>query len=366
MKILFIANHFLTLYSFRRELIERLCREGHEIVLSIPADPENAYFTQLGCQIVETTVARRSLNPFRDIKLLWDYVRLLRTVAPDIAFSYTIKPNAYGAMAARITGTRLLCNITGTGETLRHSALVRQIVHALYRASIRHCEKVFFQNSADRAYFLAHGLVREERTQLLPGSGVNLAHFPLTPMPCTEETRFIYIGRVMGLKGIDQYIQAARLVRARRPDTRFYVAGFVEEGRYKELMTRCQAEGVIEYLGFCKDIDSRIRTCHCVVLPSHGGEGVPNVLLESASTGRACIASRIPGCTDVVDDGVTGYLFTPGKADELSQCILRFLDLSPQARAQMGITGRKKVEAHFSREIVIQAYKDEIAKVTKK
>lgn len=362
-KVLFLANHFLTLYSFRRELIEKLVREGCEVVLSIPADPENEYFRALGCRIVETPVARRSLNPFKDAKLLRDYIRLLKAERPDIIFSYTIKPNAYGSIAARITRCRQICNITGTGETLRHSAFVRAVVHALYKVSIRHCEKVFFQNTADRTYFIGHGLVHEERTAMLPGSGVNLAHFPLTPMPQDEETRFIYIGRVMGLKGIDQYIQAARMVRAERPDAKFYIAGFAEEGRYRELVERNHREGVVEYLGFRKDIADWIRRCHCTVLPSHGGEGVPNVLLESAATGRICIASRIPGSVDVVDDGKTGFLFTAGNADELAACVRRVLALSKQEREQMGICGREKVERCFNRDIVIRAYMNELDQV---
>lgn len=362
-KVLFLANHYLTLYSFRRELIEELVREGCEVVLSIPADPENAYFRNLGCRIDEVDVARRSLNPIRDIHLTWHYIRLLKREQPDIVFSYTIKPNAYGSLAARITGMRQICNITGTGETLRHSAFVREIVHILYRLSIRHCEKVFFQNTSDRAYFIQNGLVREDRCALLPGSGVNLAAFPCTPMPQGEETRFIYIGRVMGLKGIDQFIQAARIVRRERTDAKFYIAGFAEEGRYRELVEHCHSEGIIEYLGFRKDIAEWIRYCHCTVLPSHGGEGVPNVLLESAASGRACIASRIPGCIDVVEDGKNGYLFTAGDAEELADCIRRFLALRPEQKAQMGLAGRAKVEQSFDRNIVIQAYLDELRRV---
>lgn len=362
-KILFLANHYLTLYSFRRELIEKLCREGFEVVLSIPADPENEYFRALGCRIIETEVARRSLNPIKDIRLTADYIRLLRREKPDIVFSYTIKPNAYGSIASRMTGCRQICNITGTGETLRHSAFVRNIVHALYKISIRHCEKVFFQNTSDRAYFIEHGLVKEERSAMLPGSGVNLANFPYSPMEKSEETRFIYIGRVMGLKGIDQFIQAARIVRKERPDAKFYIAGFAEEGRYRELVEKSHEEGLIEYLGFRKDIADWIRRCHCTILPSHGGEGVPNVLLESAATGRVCIASRIPGSIDVVDEGKTGYLFTAGNENELAECIFRFLSLNFEERCEMGLTGRKKVESSFSRDIVIQAYMDEIAKI---
>jgi len=362
-KVLFLANHYVTLYSFRRELIEKLCREGCEVVLSIPADPENEYFRSLGCRIVETEVARRSLNPVNDIKLTLDYIRLLRAEKPDIIFSYTIKPNAYGSIASRLTGCRQICNITGTGDTLRHSNFVRSVVHALYKISIRHCEKVFFQNTSDLAYFIEHGLVHKERTAMLPGSGVNLANFVPAPMPDDTQTRFIFIGRVMGLKGIDQFIQAARIVRKKRPDARFYIAGFAEEGHYRELVEKSHAEGLVEYLGFRKDIAEWIKNCHCTILPSHGGEGVPNVLLESAATGRACIASRIPGSVDVVDENETGYLFNAGNEQELADCIFRFLNLTHEQKEQMGLKGREKVERCFDRNIVINAYMDELKRI---
>ena len=361
-KVLFLANHFVTLYNFRRELIERLVQEGYEVTLSLPESPDNRYFTDLGCRVVETPIARRSRDPFKDLRLLASYARLYREVRPDIAFSYTIKPNIYGSIAARLTGSRQICNITGTGEAFNCGWLLRHTAHFLYRASVRRAEKVFFQNTSDRAYFLSHRLALAERSALLPGSGVNLEAFPFVPMQEDGESRFIYVGRVVGLKGVDQYVQAARRIRAEYPNTRFYVAGFAEGERYQALMDRAGAEGVIEYLGFRKDIADWIRRCHCTVLPSHGGEGVPNVLLESAATGRVCVASRIPGCTDAVDEGRTGFLFAAGSVDDLTACLRRFLALSPEERAAMGRAGRELVAARFDRRQVIEAYHKEVEK----
>lgn len=359
-KVLFLANHFLTLYAFRKELIERLIAEGDRVILSIPADPKAERFREMGCEVIETPMARRSLNPFRDIRLTWTYIRMYRRIRPDVVFSYTVKPNIYGCIAARLTGTRQICNITGTGETFTHGATVRRVVHALYKLSIRGAETVFFQNGSDREYFLKQKLVRPETAKMLPGSGVNLSRFPYSPMPKGEETRFIYVGRVMGLKGMDQFVACARRVREKHKDAKFYVAGFAEEGKYRDMVERCHKEGILEYLGFREDIDEWIRSCHCVILPSHGGEGIPNVLLESAATGRASIASRIPGCTDVVDDGVTGYLFAPGNADELVEKVERFLSLSYEERSDMGRKGRARIEKKYNRDIVINAYLQEL------
>lgn len=359
-RILFLANHYFTLYAFRRELIERLAKDGHEVVLSIPADPKNERFREMGCTVLETDMARRSLNPFLDIKLLWDYMRLYRKTKPDVVFSYTVKPNIYGSIAARFTKTRQICNITGTGETFTHGPMVRRVVQTLYRLSIRSAETVFFQNDSDRRYFLEHRLVRPESAKMLPGSGINLSRFPYSQMPDDGQTRFIYVGRVMGLKGMDQFVGCARRVREKHPEAKFYVAGFAEEGRYRDLIEKSHSEGILEYLGFREDIADWIRRCHCVILPSHGGEGIPNVLLESAATGRASIASRIPGCVDVVEDGITGYLFTPGSTDELVNRVEQFLALSYDERNEMGKKGRARIEAKFNREIVIDAYYKEL------
>lgn len=359
-KVLFLANHFVTLYNMRRELIEQLLRDGHEVVLSIPADPDNAFFRDLGCRIIETDISRRGLNPLQELKLLRQYIRILRTEKPDVVFSYTIKPNVYGSIASRITHSRQICNITGTGETFNHGALMRTLAQMLYRVSIRHSAKVFFQNSSDMSYCIDHRLVKKENSMLIPGSGVNLERFPCSPMPEGEQIRFIYIGRVMQLKGIDEYLEAARIIRAERDDVRFYIAGFAESDDYKNLVEQSHTAGIVDYIGFRKDISEWIRRCHCTVLPSHGGEGIPNVLLESAATGRVCIASRIPGCVDVVEDGKTGYLFPAGDAGALADAIRRFLACTPEQRTRMGLAGRARVEAHFDRNTVVNIYRNEI------
>ena len=353
--ILFLSNHVITLYNFRRELIARLLARGHRVVLSLPAAEENESFRSLGCELVETPVSRRGMNPAEDLRLVLRYRRMMRRLRPDLIFSYTVKPNIYGCMASNALGLRQICNVTGTGATfLRETALAR-LVRLLYRLSLRRCHRVFFQNADDRDYFIRHGLVRDNWA-MLPGSGVNLAEHPLRPMPDDGEIRFLFIGRIMAVKGVDQYLAAAAAVRARHPNARFYLAGCLEQARYGPLLEQASAAGTVEYLGFRRDIDDWIARCHCAVLPSLGGEGVPNVLLESAAAGRACIASDVSGSRDVVDDGLTGYLFRPGDAADLTDKLERFLALSAAERAEMGRRGREKAAREFDRELVIQAY----------
>ena len=357
--ILFLSNHFITLYAFRRELIERLVGLGHRVVLSMPADDQNVFFRDMGCEIVETAMSRRGLNPAEDMKLLAQYKRIMREVKPDIIFSYTSKPDIYGSMASTALGLRQVCNITGRGNSLAYDNALAMVVRSLYRASISRCYKVFFQNADDRDYFIRHKIIKDNWA-LIPGSGVNLIQHALAPMPDDGEIRFLYIGRIMSVKGIDQLLDCAVAVRRRHPNTRFLLAGFVEQGQYAEKIRDYQAQGYIEHLGFQKDIDAVIRRCHCTILPSHGGEGVPNAVLESAAVGRACIVSNVPGSRDAVEDGVTGYLFEPGSSAALIEKAERFLALSKEQRAQMGLAGREKVAREFDREIVIRAYLDEV------
>ena len=236
--------------------------------------------------------------------------------------------------------------------------MLAKLSRILYKLSMKKAYKVFFQNTGDRDYFIEHKMVKDNY-EMLPGSGVNLEQHKLCPMPADDELRFIYIGRVMAVKGVDQYLEAAKAIKEKYPNTRFYVAGFIEEDTYKLLVDGYAEKGYIEYLGFRKDIDRWIEHCHCTVLPSLGGEGVPNVLLESAATGRVCIASDINGSRDVVEDGVTGWLFTPGDSDELIEKLERFIALSHEQREKMGILGREKVEKEFDREIVIGKYIEE-------
>lgn len=361
-RILILSNHFITLYNFRKELIKRLSDEGHEVYISMPRSDDNKFFKDMGCKIIETPVDRRGINPVRDIGLIMTYISIIKKVKPDIIFSYTIKPNIYGSIASNITNSKQVNNITGTGGTFLKRTIISEVAKILYKMSIRDSFKVFFQNSGDKDLFVKNNMVKDNYC-MLPGSGVNLEQFQVSDLPSDEETNFIFIGRVMALKGIDQYLETARVAKAVYPNTNFYIAGFIEEEKYKHIIDEYDSLGIIKYIGFQKDIKSWIEKCHCTILPSFGGEGVPNVLLESAAMGRVCIASAINGSKDVIDDGVTGYLFETGNAEDLTGKVNEFLDLSFEDKVKMGLAARAKVERDFNRQIVIDKYLNEVNKL---
>lgn len=355
-RILFLAQHFVTLHSFRMELIEKLCLEGHEVYLSLPASEDNKIFEEIGCKMVPTKIDRRGINPIKDILLILFYKKMISKINPDIIFSYTIKPNIYGSLVTN-GKYKQICNITGTGGTFINDNLVAKICRFLYRHSVKNCYKVFFQNTGDRDMFIKEGLVKDN-WDMLPGSGVNLDKFSLTPLPEGNSINFIFVGRIMKIKGIDEYLEAARIIKRKYTNTNFYIAGFVEQDAYKQKIK--EYEDAVIPLGFIKDISTEIKKCHCTVLPSHGGEGVPNVLLESAAMGRVCIGSKIHGTTDVIDDGVTGFLFENKNSHNLAGAMEKVILMSNNERIAMGIVGRKKVERVFDRNIVIKKYIDEV------
>lgn len=360
-RILILSNHFVTLYNFRRELITKLIDDGHNVIISMPKAEDNKFFSDMGCKIIDTPVDRRGINPIKDLKLFISYIKIMLKVQPDIIFSYTIKPNIYGSLASKLTGSKQISNITGTGGTFLKKNIISSVAKLLYKISLNRTYKVFFQNKGDKDFFVENKIIKNNYS-MLPGSGVNLEQYKVENLHSNSEINFIFIGRVMEIKGIDQYLDCAKVIKSKYSNTNFYIAGFIEEDKYKKIIDEKHKAGIINYIGFQKNIKSWIQKCHCTILPSHGGEGVPNVLLESAAMGRVCIASRVNGSIDVVDDEITGYLFGAKRSDELIKKVEKFLNLSFQEKTNMGLRGRNKVEKEFDRKLVIEAYLQEIEK----
>ncbi|PIC95682.1 capsular biosynthesis protein [Sporosarcina sp. P26b] len=361
-KVLILSNHFITIYNFRKELINKLIDDGHEVFISIPASEENSYFHELGCIIIETAIDRRGMNPISDLSLILKYMKIIKRIKPDIIFSYTIKPNIYGCIASNITRVKQVSNVTGTGGTFLNKNIVSEIVKVLYRISIKRSYKVFFQNTGDKDFFVENQLIADNYA-LLPGSGVNLKQYAVSDLLNDRETNFIFIGRVMKIKGIDQYLETAKSIKRKYPNTNFYIAGFIEDEDFTEIIEEYHTKKIINYIGFQKDIKTWIEKCQCTILPSLGGEGVPNVLLETAAMGRVCIASNISGSKEVIEDRKTGYLYESGNTKELISVVEEFLNLNYDHKKEMALAGRTRVEKHFNRDIVINRYLSEMEKL---
>ncbi|MDO4555750.1 MAG: glycosyltransferase family 4 protein [Lachnospiraceae bacterium] len=351
-RILILANFDLGLYKFRKDLIAELMKEGNEIYISLPYGKLVEPLKKMGCIFLDTSVDRRGINPVTDGKLFFCYIKMIRKIRPDYIISYTIKPNIYGGIAAAISKVPYALNITGLGTAFQKDGFVKKLVCFLYKTTCRKAHTVFFENEDNRRTFLKYHLVNEEKTYRLNGAGINLEEYPYTPYPEIEdEIRFLFIGRIMKEKGVDELFEAARKIRNQYPQAVFELVGLYEDD-YKERIEQLEKEGVVRFYGYQEDVRPFIAKAHCFVLPSYH-EGMANTLLESAAMCRPLITSRIHGCMEAVEDGKSGYLVRVKDSDELEEKIRDFIELDWMQKERFGIRSREIMEEKFEKGMVV-------------
>lgn len=332
--------------------------QGIDVIIALPDGPFVPQLEALGCRFIATPFSRRGMNPLRELKLLHRYAQIVRQVKPDVVLTYTIKPNIYGGLVCRFRKVPYLPNITGLGASLEKGGILKRVTIKLYTAALKNAACVFFQNQENLDFMQHRKVISKQKCQLLPGSGVNTEQFSLLDYPPDGMVHFLFIGRIMAEKGIEQYLDAAAHFSAWGEQAVFHILGSCEEG-YEKKLTQLQERGVIIYHGVQNDVREFHAISHCTVHPSYW-EGMSNVLLESASCGRPVITSDISGCREIVSDGVTGFLCERKNSASFIDAIARFLLMDNTARARMGLEGRKKVERQFDRRRVIGAYMQEI------
>ena len=351
MKILILANNDVGLYQFRKELIEALI-PGNEIYISLPNGEFVEPLKQMGCVFFETPIDRRGMNPFRDMGLFLSYGKMLKKLQPDLVITYTVKPNVYGGFASRLLRIPYAVNITGLGTAFQSDGLLRKIVTVMYRLGCRKARVVFFENSENRRIFLDEKIVKEEQTCLLNGAGVNLSHYQVSEYPEGDTTRFLFIGRVMREKGIEELFEAMKRLHSEGVPCTLDVLGGYEED-YQQLIEDYTAEGWLHYHGYQADVRPFIADSHCFVLPSWH-EGMANTNLECAASGRPVITSKIHGCLEAVEDGITGFLCEKRNPEDLYRVMKQFTELPYEARKSMGLSGRKRMEMLFDKKQVVE------------
>lgn len=352
MKILLITNHSYMLYQFRRELAAELLKE-HEVVLSMPFVGHEDDFKAMGCRCIETKLDRRSINPVTDLKLYRTYCAMLDEEKPDLVVTYSIKPNIYAGYACSRRNIPYCVNVQGLGTAFQKKGIA-QIVTVMYKTALKKAKTVFFENKVNAYEFLKRRIVREEQIMVLNGAGVNLQHYPCQQYPNNgKTTHFLYLGRIMKEKGIDELFCAMRRLREEYGDAVVLdLVGFFEE-EYKEQVEQLQADGTVIFHGFQSETRPFYAAADCIVLPSYH-EGMSNVLLEAAATGRPVITSDIPGCREAVEDGKTGYLCVAHDAEDLYCRMKQFMQLTHLQRMQMGQHGREKMTRDFDKTHVVQ------------
>ena len=352
MQILILANHSGGLYDFRKDLIAELKKRA-SVIAAVPHNDRWEELHKLADRVIELPIDRRGMNPLRDGKLFHQYRAMLREVKPDLVLTYTVKPNIYGGLACRMARIPYAVNITGLGSAIENGGWLRKFVLALYRSALKAAKVVFFENTGNRDALVAAGVVPKGRDAVLSGAGVNLADYPYQAYPQERPVRFLFVGRVMHEKGVDELFAAAKRMKQKcGDDVEFHIVGSFEEA-YKPIMDELEKACVVKYHGHQSDMKPFYALASCIVLPSYH-EGMSNVLLEAAASGRPLITSDIPGCREAVEDGVSGYLCSVRDADALYGAMERFMELPEARRAEMGRRGRERMERCFDKAMVVE------------
>lgn len=359
-RVLILANHEYTIYNFRLELIERLIEEGHEVIISCPKGEKVDILISMGCKFEDIQIQRHGKNPFGDLFLLNNYKKLFKKIKPDIVFSYTIKPNIYGSIVCRWQKIPIIPNITGLGSAVERKSMLQRFIIQLYRYSFKDIDTVFFQNEENKKFFKINK-IQIKNSVLIPGSGINLNKFELMDYPNSDVIKFVFVSRIMKEKGIDLYLELAKNIKQKYPNTEFHICGFCEE-EYEGIIKKYEEANIVYYHGMIEDIRNILRETHCTIHPSYYPEGMSNILLESSACGRPVITTNRSGCREVVNQNLSGYLVPINNYEKLEDAVVDFLGLSQNEKKEMGIEGRKFIEKQFDRNIVIEKYISEIEK----
>ena len=362
MHIVLTGNTSFKIANFRAGLIRALIADGHALTVLAPTDEYSQKLNEMGCRFVPLHMDRNGTNPLSEARLLTSMYRHLKQLRPDFVLSYTIKNNIYAGLACNRLSVPFAPNVTGLGPAFSDEGALNRLVRNLYRFAFRKARRVFFQNTHDRAVFLDAGLVSEDRSELLPGSGVDLNEFSFSPLPDDHDAvRFLLVARMLKDKGVGYFAEAARAVKAEHPNAKFQLLGPLDPDS-KTAISKGEieawvSEGIVDYLGSASDVRPALRLAHCVVLPSFYHEGTPRSLLEAAAMGRPLISTNMPGCRDVLISGTSGFLVQPKQTEDLAKAMMQFIALSPSDRQAMGQASRLLMEEKYDERFVIDAYR---------
>ncbi len=357
MTIAIVINTAWNIYNFRRGIANSFLKKGHKVLAIAPRDEYVEKLEKMGCTYIELPMKGVGINPFGDLQLMYRLLRIVQKTSPDVLLTYTVKPNIYGTLVAKLCRRPIICNISGLGTVFIKKTLVSWIAIFLYRISVRYAEHVFFQNDEDQALFTAH-VKLQGNTSLLNGSGIDVSAFE--PIPSQNQSPvFLMIGRPMIEKGIYEYVGAATMLKQAHPECQFLLIGRWDKGDKRSVSERemndWQQEGIIQYLGTTEDISTVIAQVDVVVLASYR-EGTPRTLLEGGAMGKVLVATDVPGCRHVVTEGYNGFLCEAQSSESLAQAMRRYLALSPEARQQFSENSRSRIVEKFDEESIISSY----------
>lgn len=358
-KIVLSSNTSWSIFNFRLGLIKELLK-NYEVIVVAPKDEYSEKLIDLGCRYYDIYIDKKGINPINDLKTFWQYYRLYKKIKPDLIFHYTIKPNIYGTIAAKLNNIPSIAITTGLGYMFINNNIVTNIVKLLYKVSFKFAKQVWFLNQDDFDIFIKNKLIDKSKGFILHSEGVNTEKFkPIKTEKKDDIFRFLLIARMIWDKGIGEYVKAAKIIKQKYKNVEFLLLGPVGVDNPtaipKEQIDKWQKEGLVKYLGATDDVKSEITKADCVVLPSYR-EGLSRVLLEAAAMEKPLIATNVAGCKEVIEDGINGYLCKIKDAKDLADKMEKMLNLPEDKRKAMGKAGREKIIKEFDERIVIEKY----------
>ena len=371
MIILVSANSEWNLVNYRMGLLRELLAAGHQIYTVAPRSLHTPQLVAIGCQCIPIPISSQGMNIFCELQLLIRYICIFAKFKPDLFLGFTIKPNIYGSIGAYICGVKIINTITGLGSAFTGGGFNAKIVKFLYRIGLANSDLIFFQNTDDASLFLNEKIINADVVRIVPGSGIDLNRFKLKHeghQVKTAPLSFLMIARLLIDKGVLDFVKAAEIIKNNNPDVNFFLLGSFEPSSPSAIheveVKKWVDAALINYLGFMEDVREILSASSCIVLPSYR-EGVPRSLLEAGAIGIPIIATDVPGCRDVVDDGLNGFLCKPRNYIDLAEKMQLIIDLSDEDRLRMGCRGRLKVERQFDEKVVIKYYQSAILDLSK-
>lgn len=363
-KIIFSSNTSWTIYNFRRGVIRFLLSQGCEIVVIALEDNTTGKLTKMGCTFIPLPINARGINPVSDLLIIKKYYDIYKKLKPDFVFHFTIKPAIYGALAARLAKVKSISVITGLGYVFIKNNWLTKIVRMLYKKALRYPVETWFLNREDLHVFLKYGLVSSDKSFLLPGEGIDTDFYCPRAQQRQQKTIFLMIARLIWDKGVKEFVEAAEIILTKTQEVEFQLIGelapALKNGVPERILRDWISRGVVSYLGTTADIRDFIARADCIVLPSYR-EGIPRSLLEASSMAVPVIASDAPGCRDVVQNEITGFLCQSENAQDLANAFEKFLAMNELERQAMGQAGRAHVIKQYDERKIIGIYIEKLA-----
>lgn len=369
-KIVMVGNTTWSMIKFRKGLIKKLIELNYEITIVSPFDKHVLEIKELGCNYIDINIDNKGSNPIKDIKLIFELKKIYLNIKPDLIIHYTIKPNIYGTIASKLAGINSFAVVTGLGYTFINNTLVSKIAKLLYRFSFKFSEKVFFINNDDKNEFINNQLVIKSKINILPSEGINTSFFSNNSNNTgnISNISFLLIARMLWDKGVGEYVDAANILKEKYPNVVFGLLGYLDSDNPKAItkkqMNEWESYCNIKFYGSTDNVKYFISKSDCIVLPSYR-EGISMTLMESASLSKPLIATNVPGCKDLIDDGINGFLCEVKNAEDLANKMEKMINLNLEERISMGKAGREKMIKEFDESIVISKYLENIKELIK-